>query len=67
MSAPSLVVAAPAVLPSWLELVRRKAEGLRFGEITIIVHDHEVTQIACTEKTRVPAASTKVLPAAPLT
>jgi len=38
--------------PEWLEIVRRKVEGLRYGIVQIVVHDHHVTQIEKTEKTR---------------
>lgn len=43
-------------LPAWLALVREKVERLRFGVIQLIVHEGRVTQIECTEKTRLPAA-----------
>jgi len=36
----------------WLEVVRSKAEALRFGSIQIIVHEGRVTQIESVEKTR---------------
>jgi hypothetical protein len=42
--------------PSWLDLVRRKVEALRYGQVYIVVHDHQVTQIECLEKTRLAAA-----------
>ena len=35
-----------------LDLIRKALAGLRFGEITIAVHDGEVVQIARTEKVR---------------
>lgn len=35
-----------------LELVRRALVGLRFGEITIAVHDGEIVQVERTEKLR---------------
>jgi hypothetical protein len=38
--------------PAWLQLVREKVEGLRFGVVQIVVHDGRVTQIERTEKTR---------------
>ena len=38
--------------PEWLEVVRQKVEGLRFGIVQIVVHDAKVTQIERTEKTR---------------
>jgi hypothetical protein len=39
-----------------LEHVRTALRGLRFGEVTIAVHDGEIVQIARTEKIR-PARS----------
>ena len=38
--------------PEWLDVVRQKVEGLRFGIVQIVVHDAKVTQIERTEKTR---------------
>jgi hypothetical protein len=38
--------------PAWLDLVRRKVEGLHYGQVYIVVHDHQVTQVECLEKTR---------------
>ena len=35
-----------------LELIRNALANLRFGEITIAVHDGEIVQISRTEKTR---------------
>ncbi len=35
-----------------LELIRAALVGLRFGELTIAIHDGEVVQIARTEKVR---------------
>lgn len=42
-------------LPEWLALVREKVEHLRFGVVQLIVHEGRVTQIECTEKTRLPS------------
>jgi hypothetical protein len=42
-------------LPEWLALVREKVEHLRFGVVQLVVHDGRVTQIECTEKTRLPS------------
>ncbi len=42
-------------VPTWLELVRRKVEGLGYGQVYIVVHDHQVTQVECLEKTRLAA------------
>lgn len=38
--------------PDWLEVVRSKVESLSYGVVQIVVHDHTVTQIEKTEKTR---------------
>ncbi|AHF89021.1 uncharacterized small protein [Opitutaceae bacterium TAV1] len=38
--------------PDWLEIVREKVAGLRYGVVQIVVHDGKVTQIERTEKTR---------------
>ena len=35
-----------------IELIRRALAGLKFGEVTISIHDGEVVQIARTEKIR---------------
>jgi len=37
-----------------LELVRQALHGLRYGEVTIAVHDGEIVQINRTEKIRTP-------------
>jgi len=42
-----------AISPEWLEIVRRKVEGLRYGIVQIVVHDNHITQIERTEKTRI--------------
>lgn len=41
--------------PEWLEIVRRKVDGLNYGIVQITVHDRHVTQIERTEKTRIDA------------
>lgn len=41
-------------IPDWLALVREKVDRLRFGVVQLIVHEGRVTQIECTEKTRLP-------------
>jgi hypothetical protein len=38
--------------PEWLDLVRSKVQGLRYGVVQLVVHDGRVTQIERTEKTR---------------
>ena len=51
-------VSSPEILsPAWLEIVRQKVEGLRYGVVQIVVHDSRVTQIERTEKTRLPGQS----------
>jgi hypothetical protein len=47
---------SPVALPDWLALVREKVDRLRFGVVQLIVHEGRVTQIECTEKTRLPAS-----------
>jgi hypothetical protein len=37
--------------PPWLDIVRRKAEGLREGRISIEVADRQVMEIVCEETT----------------
>lgn len=48
----------------WLEIVRDKVEGLRYGSVQIVVHEGRVTQVESTEKTRFtePAASSASSP-----
>ena len=43
---------APAPEPSWLRIVRMRAERLRYGSIHVTVHDGRVTQVESIEKTR---------------
>lgn len=47
----------PGTGPDWLAIVREKVERLRYGVVQLVVHDGRVTQIECTEKTRLPAAA----------
>lgn len=51
-SATEIKNSGTAPLPDWLEIVREKVSGLRFGVVQIVVHDAKVTQIERTEKTR---------------
>jgi hypothetical protein len=37
---------------SWLEIVRRQVDSLRYGVVEIVVHDSQVTQIEKTERVR---------------
>ena len=39
----------------WLEIVRQKVAGIRFGSVQITVHDGRVTQVEAVEKTRIQA------------
>lgn len=46
----------PETSPSpdnWLDDVRRKLEGVRYGSVQIVVHDGRVTQLESTEKIRI--------------
>ena len=42
---------------SWLDIVKRKVEAMRFGSVQIVVHEGRVTQVESTEKTRLPGDS----------
>lgn len=44
----------PALSPhaDWLNIVRAKADAIRFGTIQVVIHDGKITQIESTEKTR---------------
>jgi hypothetical protein len=44
---------------SWLEVVRGRLDGLRYGVIQIVVHDGRVTQVECTEKVRFDSGRTR--------
>lgn len=48
---PSQDVAANLAEP-WMEIVRRKVEGIRFGSVQITVHEGRVTQVDALERTR---------------
>lgn len=37
---------------TWLEVVRQKVAGIRFGSVQITVHEGRVTQVESLEKTR---------------
>ena len=37
---------------TWLEIVRKNIENLRFGSVQITVHEGRVTQVESIEKTR---------------
>lgn len=43
----------------WLESLEEQVSGLRYGTVTITVHDGRVVQIDRTEKTRFDNASQK--------
>jgi hypothetical protein len=38
----------------WMEIVRQRVAGLRYGSVQITIHDGRVTQVEATEKTRLP-------------
>jgi len=39
-------------MPRWLSIVREKVASLQYGVVQIVVHNSRVTQIDCTERTR---------------
>lgn len=43
----------------WIEIVRRKVAGIRFGSVQITVHEGRVTQVESTEKTRIASEAAK--------
>lgn len=45
-------VASQAESGPWLDIVKRRVEGMRFGSVQIVVHEGRVTQVEATEKTR---------------
>ena len=50
---PPVKTDAPALPePEWIELVREKVAGLRYGVVQLTIHDGRVIQIERTEKTR---------------
>ena len=44
---------------NWIEVIREKLGGLRYGQILLTVHDGRVVQIERTEKTRLESSSSK--------
>jgi len=50
----NIAAQSAAIAPEWLALARENVEGLRYGVVQLVVHDGRVTQIECTEKTRLP-------------
>ena len=38
--------------PVWLDLVRKRVSGLRYGVVQIVIHDGRVTQVESTERVR---------------
>ncbi|MDP0498155.1 MAG: YezD family protein [Verrucomicrobiota bacterium JB024] len=57
MSRPATAAAPHSETQPWQRIVREKVAGLRFGVIQIVVHNGKVTQIECTEKTRLDESS----------
>jgi hypothetical protein len=45
-------LARQEVGPSWLQLVRKHVESLKFGTVQITVPDSQVTEVVRAEKTR---------------
>lgn len=48
---------ATPLAPDWLAIVREKVETLRYGVVTVTVHERKVTQIERTERTRLDSAT----------
>ena len=49
----------------WMEVVRSKVAGIRFGSVQIIVHEGRVPQVELIEKTRIDFVATSVNSARP--
>ncbi|MCX6935008.1 MAG: YezD family protein [Verrucomicrobia bacterium] len=47
---------------NWVEVIKEKLSGLRYGQILLTVHDGRVVQIERTEKTRLELPSLKTQP-----
>jgi len=62
MSATNTIELPNTLSPEWLEIVRRKVDGLHYGIVQIVVHDQHVTQIERTEKTRLDAPIADAVP-----
>jgi len=52
MTTQTLTSSKNATSPNWLQVVRDKVGGIRFGVVQVVVHEGKVTQIEVTEKTR---------------
>ena len=49
----------PSENQNWIEVIKEKLGGLRYGQILLTVHDGRVVQIERTEKTRLESSSSK--------
>ncbi len=61
MSTTAIESTSTSATPDWIALVREKVERLRYGVVQLVVHDGRVTQIECTEKTRISVPTTSRL------
>lgn len=67
-SLPSIPSSSDSDVQSWLQIVERKVNALRFGSVQIVVHEGRVTQIESTEKYRFQTRSNpEAAPAVPAT
>jgi len=44
---------------NWVEIIKEKLGGLRYGQILLTVHDGRIVQIEKTEKTRLEPSTPK--------
>ena len=44
---------------NWIEVIKEKLGGLRYGQILLTVHDGRIVQIERTEKTRLEPSTAK--------
>ena len=62
MSKTNVPTPSPAMSQlDWLAVVKKKVEGLSYGVVQIVVHNRRVTQIECTEKTRMDGSAVEAV------
>jgi len=52
----------PTTGHNWIEVIKEKLGGLRYGQILLTVHDGRIVQIERTEKTRLEPSSLRTQP-----
>ena len=52
----------PTTEHHWIEVIKEKLDGLRYGQILLTVHEGRIVQIERTEKTRLEPSTLKIQP-----